>query len=177
MKKIILLSIFIFALGCKKNVPKDSLNLSTISKVRLVTYPSRMFWNNNNSSEVKNIDSIIKSDIIIDDIFLKEENKEKFISLLEDDYFLKSQAGCYDPRHLFVFYDNENKVTGYYEMCLECGGWDNSKNLDYLPNFCIEKGEDFKKLFVEIGLKNTGKDSKLAHEKEQMLLSKRLNSN
>lgn len=33
-------------------------------------------------------------------------------------------AGCYEPRHLLVFYDKGKKVLGAIEICISCaGGW------------------------------------------------------
>ncbi|PUV25128.1 hypothetical protein [Sphingobacterium athyrii] len=31
-------------------------------------------------------------------------------------------AGCYEPRHLLVFYDDSNKVIGFIEICVSCSG-------------------------------------------------------
>lgn len=176
MKKIFFLIFLFCVFGCENNVPKGSLKLDNVEKIKLLSYPSRIFWENNNNYQIKNIDSVIKSNNIIDDISLGEKDKKKIIALLEDEYFFKSNAACYDPRHLVLFCDSNDRILGYYEMCLECGGWDSSENLDYLPAFCIEKGEVFKRIFEEIGLKNTGRESKITHKKEQFLLSKRLNS-
>lgn len=33
-------------------------------------------------------------------------------------------AGCYEPRHMLVFYDKYSKVLGTIEICVSCaGGW------------------------------------------------------
>ncbi|WP_394678479.1 hypothetical protein [uncultured Sphingobacterium sp.] len=38
-------------------------------------------------------------------------------------------AGCYEPRHLLVFYDDSNKVIGFIEICVSCAGASVSEGL------------------------------------------------
>ncbi|WP_343557188.1 hypothetical protein [Sphingobacterium sp.] len=38
-------------------------------------------------------------------------------------------AGCYEPQHLLVFYDDSNKVIGFIEICVSCAGVSVSEGL------------------------------------------------
>jgi hypothetical protein len=70
------------------------------------------------------------------------------------DLRIATQAACYEPRHLIVCFDKSNKVYGYLELCIECGTYDSSKNMEGILNFSMQKGEEFETLFKEFGIKH-----------------------
>jgi hypothetical protein len=175
MKKIILVLVSILFFSCGTEVPKGSLDLDKVDKVRLISYPSRTFWGMDKKILGSDGKISIDKEFIIDDLFLNKGNQSQLILILKDKEFSEEAAACYEPRHLFVFYDDKGKILGYYEICLECGNGRGSVNLYYLPNFSMEKAEKLKGMFIEIGLKNTGDNSQIVNNKEKNLLSKILN--
>lgn len=128
----------------KKEDNKSILFLKGIDDVKLYSYPSRTMWDTVNYGKEKIV--FVKGKLIfdktkvVDSIFLSKKLKDKVINILIDSKWESkgSQAACYEPRHLFSFY-KKNKVVGYYEICLECEGWESSKELGDLPMFCIKK--------------------------------------
>ena len=175
MKKTILFLVSILFFSCGTEVPKGSLDLDKVDKVRLISYPSRTFWGMNKkilSSDGKiNIDK----EYIIDDLFLNKQSQSELFSIFKHKELTEVNAACYEPRHLFVFYNDKGKILGDYELCLDCGNAGRSENLDYLPNFSIEKGEKLKELLIDLKLKNIGHNSQIVRQKERVLLSKQLN--
>ncbi|WP_396162061.1 hypothetical protein [Flavobacterium sp.] len=67
---------------------------------------------------------------------------------------IATQAACYEPRHLIVCFDKSNIVYGYLELCIECGTYDSSKNMEGILNFSMQKGAEFETLFKEFGIKH-----------------------
>ena len=138
----------------------------TIDNVRLISYPTRSNWYPNEQFDYNSKkDIIIPEDKIIDNIILKKEDFNSILEILDTEKDSCSVAACYDPRHMLQFYKN-GKVVAYYEVCLECGGSKNSKNLDFLPPFCIQKGEELKDIFKKLGLKNYGEGSPILDKLE-----------
>jgi hypothetical protein len=165
IKKIILLLSLIFIVSCqKKEDKKAEIFLKGINEVKLYSYPSRMMWDTINGRSNSNLKFekgklIFDKTKVIDSLVLSNDQKDKVFNILLDTKWEEKgmQAACYEPRHLFLFY-KDNKLVGYYEVCLECGGWLSSKELDDLPMFCIEKGDELKELFVKMNLKNIGEE-------------------
>lgn len=163
MKNIITILSFFFIISCqKKEDNKSEIFLKGIDKVKLYSYPSRMMWDTVNYGKekivLKNGKLFFKKTKVVDSLFLTNNQKDKIFNILLDNKWGNKglNAACYEPRHLFAFY-KKNKVVGYYEVCLECGNSESSKELNDLPMFCIEKGEELKKLFIKMKLKNIGR--------------------
>ena len=55
---------------------------------------------------------------------------------------------CYMPRHIIVFYNEDDKIIGYIEICFDCNQAYSSENLEFLAE-CILRQE---KLFKEFGI-------------------------
>lgn len=164
MKKIVFIISLFFLISCKKNEENSSIKfLKSIDKIQLYSYPSRMSWDTINYGKekivFKNSKLFFDRTKVVDSLELLKSIKDDVINILIDKKWENKglQAACYEPRHLFTFYKN-NKIVGYYEVCLECGGWECSKELEKLPMFCIEKGEELKELFIKMQLKNIGEE-------------------
>ncbi|TRX28641.1 hypothetical protein FNW25_04425 [Flavobacterium franklandianum] len=161
MKKILVILSVIIIVSCQKNVDeKTKLFLESVDKVKLYTYPSRTTWDEKDKNTISEIKFekgklIFDKTKVVDSLVLTNEQKDKIYTILLDTKWEENGmiATCYEPRHLFSFYKNE-KVIGYYEVCLECGGHECSKELENLPMFCIEKGEEMQKIFKGFKLKN-----------------------
>ncbi len=160
MKKIFWLTTLVCLISCQKKVNQNAKSfLESIDKVKLYSYPSRIMWDTINGKSNERIKFekgtlIFDKTKVIDSLILTDEQRNKIFNILLDTKWENKgmQAACYEPRHLFSFY-KENKIVGYYEVCLECGGWDCNKELDTLPMFCIEKGEVMKEIFKSFKLK------------------------
>lgn len=103
-------------------------------------FQSRKKWIKNNSFEesiiregesfpFKHFDSIVfeKKFLGVDKEFIESEY---FLDSTERKLTLKEMFNgekpelvnmCYIPRHAVLFYDHEDRVTGIYEICFECG--------------------------------------------------------
>ena len=61
--------------------------------------------------------------------------------------FHRIPAGCYYPRHAFVYYDAQQKPVGFVEICFSCWGYrtspEHSGDLDF---------ETLKKIFVKLNI-------------------------
>ncbi|WP_353168751.1 hypothetical protein [Flavobacterium sp.] len=154
--------LFLGLFSCKK----ENDFFESIDKVRLISYTTRTGWNPNEKFDYNSKkEIIIPDDKIIDDVILKKEDFNSILKILKNNEDTCDIAACYDPRHKFQFYKN-GKVIAYYEVCLECGGHQNSKNLDFLPPFCVQKGEELKQVFIKMKLKNSGEGSSILDKLE-----------
>ena len=132
---------------------------SKVNKVEIVSYPSRTNWEENDRLKTSELHLILekssfKEKYIKDRILLSEEQKNKLIDVFKNiNLGIATQAACYEPRHLIICFDKENKVYGYFELCIECGTYDSSKNMEGILNFSMEKGAEFEMLFKEFGIK------------------------
>ena len=132
---------------------------SKVNKVEIVSYPSRTNWEESDRLKTSELHLILekssfKEKYIKDRILLSEEQENKLIDVFRNiNLGIATQAACYEPRHLIVCFDKENKVYGYFELCIECGTYDSSKNMEGILNFSMEKGAEFEMLFKEFGIK------------------------
>ena len=133
---------------------------SKVNKVEIVSYPSRTNWEESDRLKTSELHLILekssfKEKYIKDRILLSEEQENKLIDVFKNiNLGIATQAACYEPRHLIVCFDKENKVYGYFELCIECGTYDSSKNMEGILNFSMEKGAEFEMLFKEFGIKH-----------------------
>lgn len=133
---------------------------SKVNKVEIVSYPSRTNWEESDRLKTSELHLIaerssFKEKYIKDRILLNEEQKNKLIDVFKNiNLGIATQAACYEPRHLIVCFDKDNKVYGYFELCIECGTYDSSKNMEGILNFSMEKGAEFEMLFKEFGIQH-----------------------
>ncbi|MBC5836146.1 hypothetical protein G6N05_14545 [Flavobacterium sp. F372] len=165
MMRFYIAILFLSLLSCKEEKSLKTIDIvskkgnnffETIDKVRLISYSSRTQWNPNEPFDYySKKEIVIPEDKIVDDVILSEKDKNSIISILKKDYKEKcTNAACYEPRHMLQFY-KKNKLVAYVEFCSECGGSRESKNLKFLPSFCIEKGQELNNIFIKLGLKIT----------------------
>lgn len=95
------------------------------TKVELVYYKSnRMKWNDSNILEKGYL--IIPPDRIAKRILLNSHQVADWQYSLYEMHLCEEfmVAGCYEPRHLLVFYDKGERLLGAIEICISCaGGW------------------------------------------------------
>jgi hypothetical protein len=160
------------------------ISFDEINKVEILSYPSRMDWDIKQdgtfSESLKILDDklSINRQFIMEDIFLSELQKKELLDLLKKDICGKNgmSAGCFEPRHLIVFYDKNNNTIAYYEICLGCGVAGSSENLEQVPSFCVEKAFEFEKLFRKFGIKYIGEDKRKDEYKIVEELKKNINN-
>jgi hypothetical protein len=58
------------------------------------------------------------------------------------------EAMCYMPRHAILFYNENDEISGYIEVCFQCNGSDSSPNLKFLSKCALRQ----KELFKEFGI-------------------------
>ena len=189
MKKILILLILILFFGCKDNQNKnqniiksenkiDTQNLVNIypfnkaEKIEVISYPVRNSWDKNFSFSAKNIVSnkklIIDSSYFKERIVISKQQAEIFFKPLIFDK-CKEEVGvaCYDPRHLFLFYNKEGKIFEYYEICFDCL---RAYSTGKFPatNICYGSEEMYKNNLRKIGIKYFGdeKEENELYEKQ-----------
>jgi hypothetical protein len=175
MMKFLIAILFLGFYSCKevkplKTIPlvdnKENNFFETIDSVRLISFPSKMYWDKKEIMSEKDVDFEIPNDKIIDNLTLNKEELDEIVEILKIDYKNECmEADCYEPRHMLQFYKND-EIIAFYEICLECGGHQNSKNLDFLPPFCLQKGEELKQVFIKMKLKNSGEGSSILDKLE-----------
>lgn len=161
MRYLVLLFTSIFFFSCKSEKEEAfELFAKDVTKVKIWSYPARGLWDVEDGKErqgIKILNNKIQLDTtkIIDNVELNGNQKENLFELLNEDvcFFGGTHAACYIPRHLILFYDKNEKLIGFYEFCIECGGSVESERLKNIPAFCIEKGTEMEQLLKSFGLK------------------------
>lgn len=134
-------------LGAKIVEPRDTtgINPFTIAKrVELLTYANRMRWWPKLYSDGKDLledgaltippDSI-RSRTILDTEQTAELDEAFYQRHLCEESMV---AGCYEPRHLLVFYSADDVIIGCIEVCLTCPGGYVSEGLRPVV-FCLAR--------------------------------------
>ena len=135
---------------------------SNVKKIEVISYLDRNEWDEKDNPDYDKATFvtdkvIIKQKYLKDKIILNQKQETELIDLFKSlSYGIQMQAACYEPRHLIVFYDKNDKVYGYLELCFECGNYDCSKNMEGVIDFSVERGEEFEKLFKGFGIKYFG---------------------
>ena len=98
------------------------------ARVELLQYSNRMQWwyklYPNGNQLVVNDTLTIPANYITARTTLTPQVAEKWNKLLYKDHLCEEQltAGCYEPRHLLVFYAANQRVLGCIELCVSCAG-------------------------------------------------------
>ena len=181
MKYFCFLIVLISLFSCK-NEKEEAVELFTkeVKKVKIWSYPARGLWDVKDGKErqgIKISNNKIQLDTtkIIDNVELNDNQKKELFALLKNDIcgISGTHAACYIPRHLILFYDENEKLIGFYEFCIECGGSVESESLKNIPTFCIEKGTKMEQLLKGFGLKITS-DKSLEIKQVEKELGKKL---
>ena len=61
--------------------------------------------------------------------------------------------GCYMPRNAILFYDNENNLNGFLEICFECNNYRSSNKEITIGELCTQKMQLMKDFFKDCGIK------------------------
>ena len=160
MSKIILhiLIVSFFLVSCVEKPNKTEIFLDQYDKIKLISYNKhRDVYSTNNKIKVVNNTIKIPNIQYIDNLVLDKKNSKKIFNILLSEQKECSRADCYNPRHILLFYQ-KNIIVGFYEFCAECGGSEQSKNIN-IPPICSEQGNELIKVFKEMNLKNNGEEN------------------
>lgn len=148
-------------IGLPGNSHEQRMLVPQASTVEIVSYPSRAFWDNS----LQEMPSIILTnrldtfpDIIRDRIILNSRQIRKLNRILTAEYcYLNNRYGCYDPRHLILFYQSNGDLCEYIEICLECSNMYGSFDLGDI-SVCPKKIKRLTKFFKSIDITYFGHD-------------------
>lgn len=68
---------------------------------------------------------------------------------------------CYYPRHAILFYNKQNNLIAYLELCFSCGDFESNFEADWLDQFCSGKYVLLESFFAEAGIKYFGNAQEL----------------
>lgn len=162
-KSILIFALLCTVLSCKKQDEKVEKVQSTeflkeFDKIRLVSYNTkRDVYSSDYELKIENDTIKIPNVKFIDNVVLKKDESDKIFQILLSSPEIGTLADCYNPRHVFLFYE-KNKMVDFFEFCAECGGSRASKNIK-INSFCTEQGRELIKVFKEMKLKNDGEES------------------
>lgn len=95
-------------------------------------------------------ESIIKERISLS----KRQQESLFWELTTDDCPQNYEvADCYMPEHRIIFYDKDDKVIAFLEICIQCVGSRKSENFK-VARLCGIKMKELKKLFRSAGIRH-----------------------
>ena len=69
-------------------------------------------------------------------------------SIVKSSNKIEERANCYDPRHTIVFYNENNDIIGFVELCFSCMNSKSSNNFTGLKDKMLYQ----EKLFQEFGI-------------------------
>ena len=162
MKNLFILIITVLFLGCKEKTetPKSLENIypfNKAKKIEVISYPVRSSWDTNFNFSRKNIISkgklVIDSSYFKDRIVITKQQTEMFFKpLILNKCKEEVDVACYDPRHLFLFYDKTGKIFEFYEICFDCL---RAYSTGKFPatNICYGSEEMYKNNLRKIGIK------------------------
>jgi hypothetical protein len=132
------------------NIFKVEMFFYHVEKVELYSYVDRNLWNETfNRDDLKELTYLENNKINIDTKNLKNKISlsKNEISKIKNSLFRKNLSlpyKCYNPRHSIIFYDKNDIVIGYIEICFECSQVKCSKNLNFIAKNALNLETNFK---------------------------------
>ena len=151
---LLLLFIFFLNVCTSQKVTNDEINdlFKKTKKIEIISYLDRAKWDRTDKKKyfIKNDTIKINEKHIRDRIVLSKNQRNKLKKAIEDCKLDKTErADCFNPRHLVVFFDTNNEIVGYSELCFLCNRSEFSQNFKIISE-CLLNQE---KLFKEFGIK------------------------
>ena len=152
-KFLVLIVLFQFCLcsAQKSDINEIESIFSQTKKIEIYAYLVQSKWDRNDKYEYLKKDNIAN----IPEIYLRNkiELSKKQISKLKKTIIkspnkIDERADCYMPRHTIVFYDDNDVILGYVELCFSCMNSRASDNFIVLNNKMLYQ----EKLFQEFGI-------------------------
>ncbi|GGD23443.1 hypothetical protein GCM10011343_12040 [Flavobacterium orientale] len=140
----------------QKNEALDSIFNQT-KKIEILAFYDRYKWEREDKpsymyqkvSYIKNNKIEIREKYLRNIITLNKEQIYKLKTRFENcESEFSEIIMCYMPRHIIVFYNEDDEIIGYIEICFDCNRAYSSKNLEFLAECTLRQ----KKLFKEFGI-------------------------
>jgi hypothetical protein len=138
---------------------------SKASYIRVISYPDRNLWDHTkkekgsyqvNNEIVKNGKINFDMSRIVDNVKLTTKQADDIFQILYNKKCLMEEvAACYDPRHMILFYDSNDKVIEYIEFCFDCSNYQTSDSVTRFSG-CPKKFDMLYNEFIKVGVKSTG---------------------
>lgn len=129
----------------------DSIFIQT-KKIEIYAYYDQNKWDKNEKNtylESKNIIEIPKKHIRNKVTLTSYKDIKKLKkSIVKSSNKIEERANCYDPRHTIVFYNENNDIIGFVEICFSCMNSRTSDNFTVLKDKILYQ----EKLFQEFGI-------------------------
>lgn len=172
MRVIFYILIAITLFSCKKaeekaavqkevKLPKmqETFPFSESSKVELISYHFMDYRHSENAFNYELRDgklpfdeSIIKERLILD----KKQLEELYTILNTENCHENFSKDCYMPEHRITFYDKNNKVIAFLEVCLQCIGSRISEGFKTVK-LCDAKMKELEQFFRSVGIRHFSK--------------------
>ncbi|MGL2964461.1 hypothetical protein ACSVH2_11630 [Flavobacterium sp. RSB2_4_14] len=146
--------IFIFN-SCNLKLKKEiNSNFENVKRIEILAYIDRNQWNKEDNPDFFKINYIKNGKLEINKKYLKNRislNKEQIEILKNGLIKCKTEnyaAACYDPRHAILFYDENDKIFGYIELCFDCNGSRSSDNFNSFSGCALGLQDTFKEFGI-----------------------------
>lgn len=152
-KVLVIIVLFQFGLcsAQKNDINQIESIFSQTKKIEIYAYLVQSKWDRNDKYEYLKKDSIVN----IPEIYLRnkiELNKKQISklkkTLIKSPNEIDERADCYMPRHTIVFYNENDVILGYVELCFSCMNSRASNNFKELEDKMLYQ----EKLFQEFGV-------------------------
>ena len=152
-KFLVLIVLFQFCLcsAQKSDINEIESIFSQTKKIEIYAYYDQNKWDKNEKNtylESKNIIEIPKKHIRNKVTLTNKDIKKLKKSIVKSSNEIEERANCYDPRHTIVFYNENNDIIGFVELCFSCMNSKSSNNFMVLKDKMLYQ----EKLFQEFGI-------------------------
>ncbi|MFY8181440.1 MAG: hypothetical protein ACOVLG_06665 [Flavobacterium sp.] len=131
--------LFLFVLfltnSCNTTFRKEiNSSFEKTKRIEILAYIDRNQWDEEDNPNYLKLNYIKNGKLEINKKYLKNRitlNEDQTIILKEKLSKCEIEnwgAKCYNPRHALLFYDENDKIYGYIEMCFDCNGSKSSEN-------------------------------------------------
>ena len=140
----------------KKALPKmeETFPFSEAERIEVTSFYFMDYRPVESNYKIENGKLPFDDKILKDRIILTRPQEERLFEILNTKTFIKDNtvADCYNPEHRITFYDQDNNVIAFLEVCLQCVGSRISPDFKVVD---LHKGKmkELKEYFKSIGVK------------------------
>ena len=66
------------------------------------------------------LDLKLLDELKVKEAILTDEQRDRLVAAVYGDHPVTSSAACHDPHHIFIFYDESDRITNVVEICFAC---------------------------------------------------------
>lgn len=121
------------------------------------------------------VNNIVDTTKISEYIILNNAQTDSLTNILLNYNYPKTNTisviseSCYYPRHAILFYNKQNDLIAYLELCFSCGDFESNFEAYWLNQFCSGKYDLLESFFAEAGITYFGN----AHELDIIIKEKK----